>query len=330
MIRFLFKLVVFSALLAAFVSVLSRRDIPDHIDYGVSFSKLHADELQLDWKEVYGAILDDLGVRRLRLTAHWPMIEPKPGVFQFDELDYQMNEALSRDASVILVVGRRAPGWPECHNPDWSKDLSQDEREQHVLSYVASVVNRYKHHATLKYWQVENEAFLTKFAPEYCGGFSERFLDTEIALVRSLDPEHPILLTDSGEVGRWYRAWKRADVFATSMYLYVWFEPFGPIRYPMGPWYFRAKLNVLELLFGKKPAILSELGAEPWLAQPIADSSLEKQLARMSFDKFNEVIDFAKHSSFSEQYLWGAEWWFYMKQRGYPEFWNRAKILFAE
>ena len=31
---------------------LSFRNIPAHIEYGASFSKLHADELQLDWKAV--------------------------------------------------------------------------------------------------------------------------------------------------------------------------------------------------------------------------------------------------------------------------------------
>lgn len=329
MIRFFVKLLLCVGLIVALVSVLSIRDIPQHIEYGASFSTLHADELHLDWKEVYEAMLGDLGVKRLRLSAHWPMIEPRDGVFHFDEMDYQMSEAAVHGTKVILAVGRRLPGWPECHNPDWSKELLQPEREKKILEYIAAVVNRYKRSPALLYWQVENEAFLAKFAPEYCGGFNQTFLEKEIALVRSLDPDHKILLTDSGEVGRWYRPWKLADIFATSMYLYVWYEPFGPVRYPIGPWYFRAKLNLIELLFGKKTAILSELGAEPWLAQPIVDASIDKQLDRMNIDKFNEVIDFARQSSFSEQYLWGVEWWYYMKEQGHPEFWDRAKGLYA-
>lgn len=330
MIRFVIKILIALALLVAFIWVLSFRDIPKKIDYGVSFSKLHADELHLDWKETYDAILNDLGVTMLRLSAHWPMIEPQDGIFHFDEMDYQMSEAASHQASVILAVGRRLPGWPECHNPDWSKELSQPDRETKIVEYITAVVNRYKDSPALEYWQVENEAFLTKFAPEYCGGFNQEFLDKEIALVRKLDPGHKIVLTDSGEVGRWYRAWKRADVFASSMYLYVWYEPFGPVRYPIGPWFFRAKLNLMELLYGKKQAILSELGAEPWLAQPIIDASLAKQLDRMNIAKFDEVIKFARQSSFDSQYLWGAEWWYYMKEGGHPEFWEKAKALYTE
>ena len=87
--------------------------------YGVSFSRFHTDELGLDWKEVYLAILDDLAVRHFRFSAHWPLTEPEEGKYNFEELDFQMKEAEKRDASVILAVGRRLPGWPECHEPKW-------------------------------------------------------------------------------------------------------------------------------------------------------------------------------------------------------------------
>src|SRR3989338_8788159 len=81
--------------------------------YGTSFSRFHSDELKLDWKKTYLAILDDLKVRHFRFTDHWPLTEPKKGVYNFSELDFQIREAEKRNASIILAIGHRLPGWPE-------------------------------------------------------------------------------------------------------------------------------------------------------------------------------------------------------------------------
>ncbi len=51
----------------------------DEVNFGTTFSNYYAEELGLDWKETYLAILDDLGVKRLRVVAYWREIEPQPG-----------------------------------------------------------------------------------------------------------------------------------------------------------------------------------------------------------------------------------------------------------
>lgn len=309
--------------------MLARRDIPAEITYGVSFSKLHAEELGLDWKETYSAILHELKPKHLRLSAHWPMLEPRMGEFNFEELDYQMRVAAENGADVILAVGRRAPGWPECHVPDWAVNLSQEERDARVLLYMTMVVERYKNAANLRYFQVENEPFL-HFAPQYCGEFDPAFLTREIEHVKLLAPEVPILVTDSGEMGKWYGAWQAGDIFGTSVYLYVWYNPFGPVRYPMGPAFFRIKQNVAEFFLGEKKTMLIELGMEPWLNKPIVAASVAEQLERMGPEKIEEIIAFAAETGFDEHYLWGAEWWYYLHvKHGNDWFWKRAQELFA-
>jgi len=97
------------ALFVAGVFFLAMKPVPDQIIYGMSFNTLYADELGLDWQEVYDAIIDDLGVRHLRLAAHWPMVEPESGVYNFTELDYQMARAEEVGADVVFAVGRRLP-----------------------------------------------------------------------------------------------------------------------------------------------------------------------------------------------------------------------------
>lgn len=326
--RFLTKLLIGILVVMAALFAFSLRSIPEDITYGVSFSTLHADELHLDWQNVYRALLDELGVKHLRLSAHWPSIEPQQGAFDFSSLDYQMRLAENYGADVILAVGRKTPGWPECHFPDWTKELGVDDEHAARLAYMKAVIDRYQGSSALRYWQVENEPFLN-FATERCGAPDEAFFAREIDLVRTLDPDHPIIVTDGGEFGLWYKAHRYGDVFGSTMYLYVWTNHIGYWRYPIGAGFFRFKQNVVELLVRSKPMVLIELGLEPWLHKAIVEASLDEQLQHMDTDRFEEILEIGSQSGFSEQYLWGAEWWYYMKENGHSEFWDRAKELYA-
>ncbi len=328
------KIVYAIGLFVLLVVFLSIRKNPETFSYGVSFSKFRAEELNLDWKKTYDAILNELGVRKFRLVAHWPMIEPKDGVFSFAELDYQMNKAREKNAEVILAVGRRLPSWPECHEPEWARGLTAEEKEKRIFRYVEAVVNRYKNYSNLEYWQVENEFFLGFFGKYHCEKdidkplTKEDYIKREIDLVRKTDPNHPILITDSGEFGRWYKPYKLGDAFGTSMYLYVWSHYLGPIRYPVPPSFFKIKQNLMDIFYDNKPKILIELSAEPWLLKPIVETNFSETRKVMNMERFREIIAFAKRAGFESQYLWGAEWWYYEKINGRSDFWEEAGKLF--
>lgn len=319
-------LIVVCALFLLSIDYSPRKDPPV---YGASFSKFHTDELKLDWKQTFLALLNDLGVRHFRFSAHWPLTEPQEGKYNFSELDYQIKEADNKNATYILAIGRRLPGWPECHEPDWAKDLNKEDKQEKILKLIEALVQRYKSSKGLLYWQVENEPFLTQFSRSTCGALDTDFLEKEIELVKTLD-SRPVLLTDSGEFGTWFQAYSRGDVFGTSLYLYVWPRSVGfPIRYPLTPGFFRLKHNILRLVFGAKPSFVVELSTEPWLLQPIIETPIETQLERMGIDKFNEMINFSSKTGFDAFYLWGAEWWYWLKQNGHPEHWERAQKLFT-
>lgn len=320
-------------LCAGAVAVLAGfQSVPERISYGATFSELRALELGLPWKETYDAMLDELGVRRFRLVAHWTMIEPTPGAYDFADLDYQVKRAEEAGATVVLAVGRRLPSWPECHEPEWLSGLDQGTARDALLAYLRAVVTRYADSPAVSAWQVENEAFLTAFAYEHCGSLDLALYEEEIALVRSLDPSRPVLLTDSGELGPWYPLMKRGGIFGTTLYIHMWNPYIGTFRYPTVPAFYRAKRTLSEWLAGERdPAVLIELSLEPWLLKPIRETELDTQLSRMDLRMFDEVIDFAARTSFSEQYLWGAEWWYYLKTvHGNASYWERAKELFVE
>ena len=326
--RFVRWFAVILAVVIVLLYALSLRAVPAHIEYGVSFSKLQADQLGLDWKMTYRAVLDDLGVRKLRLAAYWPTVEPERDRYSWSDLDFQLSEAHARKADVILSIGRRLPRWPECHVPEWAQGLSWEEQKDELRSYLTAVVGRYKDDPRITYWQVENEPFLEVFAYDHCGDLDRAFLAEEIALVRSLD-SRPILVTDSGNLGTWAGAYRSADAFGTSVYVYFWNPELGQFKTVLPPAFYRIKENVARLLFGAKPVFLIELSLEPWLVEPTAGAPLEDQLSRMDLQKFNEVVEYARDTRFGTQYLWGAEWWYYMKGQGHPEFWDAAKELYS-
>lgn len=328
MIRFLFHISLIAlALFAGFV-FFTVKPIAQSVSYGMSFSTMHAEELGLDWKEVYRAALDDLGIRRFRIPAYWPETEPERDQYDFSALDYQLSEAKKRDAKVILAIGRRLPRWPECHTPRWVGYMPWEEQKEEIRQYLTLVVDRYRNDPTITHWQVENEPYLNAFANEICGDLDEDFLMEEIALVKGLDPHRPILVTDSGNLGLWWKPYKNGDSFGTSMYIYFSNPELGEFKTKLPPIVYRMKERLMEIAFGPKETFLIELSLEPWLTEPTAQASTEEQFARMDASKFDEILAYAKETSFEQQYLWGIEWWYYMRQKGHPEFWDKARGIF--
>jgi len=258
------------------------------------------------------------------------MVEPAAGSYNFTELDYQIARAEAVGAEVILAVGRRLPRWPECHVPAWAAPLPLSARNDAQLMYMKAVVERYKHSPAVKYWQVENEPFLRAFAFEHCGDLDTAFLDQEIALVRELDPSRQIIVTDSGNLGTWYGAYQRGDIFGTSVYVHFWNPELGQFRTFLPAWFYRLKAEVMALLYGDKETFLIELSAEPWLIEPIAQVPVDIQFSRMDTEKFADILAYAEETRFARQYLWGAEWWYWLRVSGEPAFWEAGKSLFLK
>ncbi|MDO8492178.1 MAG: hypothetical protein Q7S34_00865 [bacterium] len=331
MIKKILKILFYLALFIVILFfLLSFGKNPSSISYGLTFSKTYSDYLGVPFKETYISILDDLKVRKLRLMAYWPQTEPSKNVFDFVDLDFQIEEAQKRKAEVILAIGRRLPRWPECHVPSWAKgELWQDQKKE-LFVYLEKVVERYKGYENIKYWQVENEPFLSVFAYENCGDLDKDFLKEEIALVKKLDPSRPVLLTDSGNLGLWKSAWQLGDVFGTSVYVYLWNPMVGEIKSIYWPSFYKVKKNLMSLIYGPKKSLLIELSLEPWLLEPIINAPIDIQISRMDVSKFDEVIGFAKKTGFDEQYLWGVEWWYFMKDKGHPEYLEKAGDIFSK
>lgn len=296
--------------------------------YGVTFSAQQARDLGLDANDLYLKIFDELHVKKIRLSAYWDEIERTEGSFDWRELDWQIAEAEKRNAEVILAVGGRLPRWPECHVPLWAQNKEKKEREKKVLEYIEQAINRYKGNSAIKNWQVENEPYLPNFGE--CAKFDEKFLETEIALVKKLD-SRDVILTDSGELSFWIPAAKRSDIFGTTMYRDTYSEKLKSyIHYPIEPGFFRFKRNITWFFSNPKKWIVIELQAEPWGPKPFQNLTKEERDKTMNLKKFKEMIDFSSQTGFREFYLWGVEWWYWEKSVNQDSgLWEEAKGLFA-
>lgn len=294
-----------------------------HKDFslGVDFSVKQARSLFLNWQEVYIAMLDDLEVKKIRIHAPWNLVEPEMGEYDFSDLDWQIEEAAKRDVEIILAIGRRTPRWPECHDPEWIEKMSEEIVFERQLDIVEKVVNRYKYNNTIVMWQVENEPLLDAFGECPPGNYSN--LRKEVSLVRTLD-DRPILITDSGELGLWVLAANSGDYFGTTIYKVTYNNVLGYYYYHLPPLFYRLK----AWLVGKDldNVFISELQAEPWAEDGFRITPLKDQYISMDKERLVSHIEFARKTGFKAAYLWGVEWWYWLKEtKGQLEIWQTAK-----
>ncbi|MEK7071683.1 MAG: beta-galactosidase [Patescibacteria group bacterium] len=298
------------------------------IQWGVNFSQKQAVNLKLNWQEAYLAILNDLGVKNIRLAAYWDLIEPAENKYNFNDLDWQIKTAEEKGAKLLLVVGMKTPRWPECHEPDWVRiQNSKFKNQNSLLEYVAKIVNRYENSEAIWAWQVENEPF---FPFGECPWQDEEFLKKEVVLVKSLDNlARPVVISDSGEGSFWIKTARLGDVVGITMYRKVWFKEFKTyIRYRLPAIFYWRKAQIIKKLFDKD-VIVTEFQAEPWCQNLLFDCQLAEQKKTMDLGQLRNNIKFAETVGLKGFYFWGAEWWYWLKEKqNNPEIWLEVKKLF--
>jgi len=316
-------LILIALIFAAYLASFSRP-----MNWGVTFSPLYAqNELGVDWRAAYTAILDDLKVSRIRLSAYWNQIEAAEGKYDFADLDWQISEAGKRNVKIILAVGRRLPRWPECHDPLWVRNRNSIEVDERQLKYVEAVAKRYAGNKNIIYFQVENEPYLSTFG--ICPPANTELLKDEIKAVKKITGK-PILVTDSGELSTWWPISRSGgDVLGTTLYRVVYNPYIGYFRWFTPPFFYWARVQLLQQFTPIKKVIVAELQAESWhkADQNLAQMTQAELNESMSLEQFKRNIKFTRQSGFDEAYLWGVEWWYVMKLKNNPAYWNEAKKL---
>jgi hypothetical protein len=298
---------------------------------GVTFSARYASWLGFDARAAYVTMLDDLGVRRVRLPVYWDEVERSPGRYDFTELDVQLAEAEARNVSVLLVVGYRQPRFPECYPPAWTRDLPLDAFRAHILRLVDATLMHVRRSPSISMWQVENEPFV-KFGDCDFDVLTPTFVSEEIDLIRRLD-DRPILITDSGEASNWIASLGTpASHFGISLYRDVHMPVLGIVHYPMPAWTYTARDWLARSITRRDGVtIISELQAEGWFESTEAlDQVRAWQKQRFPADMLlDDNLEYARDTQFDQAYLWGVEWWYWMAAHGHSEYLDAARRAFA-
>ena len=300
-------------------------------DLGVTFIPSYASYLGVDPHETLAAIIGDLGVRQFRFTSYWNEIEPTPGHYDFSTLDWEMAAAEKAGAKVSLAIGLRQPRWPECHAPGWVNTAAPAAQWQPALEqYMTAVINRYKTSPSLASYQLENE-FYNSFGD--CHNFDRSRLADEFALVKQLDPTHPVIISRSDNYSGFALGKPRADITGISIYRRV-YSPWvrGYFTYPFPSWYYAFLAGAQQLLTGT-PSVIHELQTEPWPphGQNILNTRLSEQNKTFDAARLKSTAAFAKQTGIRHIDLWGAEYWYYRMQVLHdPSVWNTAKTIFRQ
>ncbi len=324
--KIILSFLIFLLLVVGFFSLGSPPQA-EEIKWGVNFSQKHTAGFGMDWRDSYSALIDDLGAKNIKLATYWDLIEPEEGKYNFEDLDWQIKKAEESEVKLLLVIGMKTPRWPECHIPQWASGFSKEEQQERILALLEKIVLRYRESTSIDRWQIENEPF---FPYGECPWVDKEFVKKEIDLVKSLDVQkRKIVISDSGEGSFWFTAAKLGDIVGTTMYEKVWVHQLGIyFTYPFPPNFYWRKAQLIKKLFDKE-VICVELQAEPWGPKLLYDSSIEEQEKTMNLEQFKKNVEFAKKTGLKEFYLWGGEWWYWMKEKqNQPEIWAEAKRLF--
>jgi hypothetical protein len=316
--------------------------------YGLDFSCRQAEWLGEDCHAAYTAIVEQLGVRHIRLSAYWNEIEPAPGQYDFSSIDWQIDEAARHGIAVTLSVGIKAQRSPEFYMPEWvvagrhipdgDSPANYPDITAAALAYVRATVAHEGGNPAIEVWQVENEPYVHFWGTAHDWSLPEWFVEREAATVRSADPRRrPLLITHASWLrtdGTWRRILNTADIVGEAVYTrrqrgplgFVYLLPFhlGPLT-PDLPGQERTARTMGKAVW------ISELQAEPfeapWVnirAAPVCD------FPSISPDLLRSNLELAQRSGAERAYLWGAEWWYYcLTQRHDASYWQVARQVFA-
>ncbi|MDE3229005.1 MAG: beta-galactosidase [Chloroflexota bacterium] len=324
---------------------------------GASFRPLQSDALGLDARETLQTLLAH-PFALIRLGAYWNRIEPEPGVFRPDELDWQIEAAERAGKQIILNVGAvKTFGYPEFFAP--AHHLRSPLREGALVTpatherllvaataFVTNVVKQYRDRQSIVAWQVEHEA-VDPLGMEHSWRLAAAFVQTEVAAVRAADPTRSVMMngflptTWPVRAQQWWRTRDQGDSLSVAQRLA---DIVGIDYYPRHALgaiggrtvYLNANPNVRsqrrrrQLFAWARSSghqlMVAEGQAEPWetvTTPPNPEQwGMYSCLPEQVIENYNQCMRWNQQEAVSlYAYLfWGAEYWVARKKSGDPSY----------
>jgi hypothetical protein len=324
---------------------------------GISFRPPQVDALGLDARTTLGTLLA-YPFHLVRLGAYWNRLEPAPGQFRPEELDWQVDAAERAGKQIILCVGAvKAFGYPEFFVP--AHHLRQPLREGALVTpgahaallaaataFIRRVVERYRERPAVVAWQVEHEA-VDPLGMEHSWRLADTFVLEEVGAVREADATRPIMMNGflpasvAVRLQQWWRTRDQGDSLAVARRLA---DIVGLDYYPRhallrlgartiyldgtsSPWTRRrgARLCAWAQARGRQ-LMISEGQAEPWEAVTAPPNphgrGMYSCLPEQVIENYNQCLSWAgPGASCLYAYLfWGAEYWVLRQRSGDPRY----------
>lgn len=319
---------------------------------GISFRPLQAEGLGLEPQAALDELLDH-PYQVIRLAALWNRMEPAPDAFDASHLDWQIEAAERAGKQVIIALGAvKNFGYPEFFVPKHHLQAPLPEGSlvsgashprllDAALAFAGRVVERYARRRSVIAWQVEHEA-VDPLGVEHSWRLATGFVKSEMAEVRRLDPDRPILLNGFLPMSlpvaaqQWWRTRDQGDSLALAVdaadIVGVDFYPCHAIGAagfltayldsPERAWRERARHIVKRAAAKGMRLMISEGQAEPWEAVTTPPNPSGRAMASCPpervIENYNRCLVLARGSGGTlDSYLfWGAEYWLSRLQAG--------------
>jgi hypothetical protein len=320
---------------------------------GISFRTPQLAALGLEARPTLLALLAH-PFQLIRLGAYWNRIEPSPGTFNTDELDWQVETAERAGKQIVLCAGAlKTFGYPEFFVP--THRLARPLPEHTLIrpsaypdllaaatEFLARIVDRYKGHPSIVAWQVEHEA-VDPLGVEHSWRLAAAFVAQEVEAVRQGDPSRPILMNGflpaslPVRLAQWWQTRDQGDSLSVAQQLA---DVVGLDFYPRhaviglgGKTVYldgsrsrwnqsrRKELFAWARSHGRR-LMISEGQAEPWEAVTTPPNPPAQWMfscpPEQLIDTYNQCLTWAREASITlDAYLfWGAEYWLLRAQSG--------------
>lgn len=342
------------------LSIASRRSTL----LGISFRPRQVDVLGLDGRATLQTLLT-YPFQLIRLGAYWNHMEPEPGTFYTDELDWQVDAAERAGKQIVLCVGPlKTFGYPEFFVP--AHRLSRPFPEHNLIKpsdypmlltaatdFITRLVERYKNRKGIVAWQLEHEA-VDPLGIEHSWRLDVAWVAKEMEALRKADPTRSIMMNGfmptslPVRLSQWWQTRDQGDSLAVAQRLA---DIVGIDYYPRHA-VIAAGSRTLYLdgseslwqerrgrqLFAwasthKQKLMIAEGQAEPWEAVTTPPNPAGRRmfscLPEHVIANYNTCMSWAQQGDPLYAYLfWGVEYWILRKQNADPSYLQAfARIL---
>jgi hypothetical protein len=317
---------------------------------GISYRPPQVDALGLDARTTLQTLLA-YPFQLIRLGAYWNRMEPGPGEFFTDELDWQIDEAERAGKLIVLCIGPlKTFSYPEFFVPTHHlshplpehtliKPSSYPSLLTAAIEFITRLVERYRHRKGIAAWQLEHEA-VDPLGVEHTWRLDVAFVEKEIEALRKADPTRPIMMNGfmptslPVRLSQWWQTRDQGDSISVAQRLA---DIVGIDYYPRhalmavgtktlyldgskNPWQQqrRKQLFVQTHARGQK-LMIAEGQAEPWETLTISPNpdgqGMYSCLPERIITNYNTCLRWSRHEQSLYAYLfWGAEYWMLRKQ----------------